>query len=200
MAWQFKMHQQRKEDRGDAWQRSHPYNGCTLVVWQYAGHWSWLALGYKLQHDWPLFDLCLCGEVAWGDFEFPPSIWGDDSDTWWCVMFVASPHWWHASVPRGYHTGRPDGVDDDALGVWSGSSSCWGDEDQRCTLLIWLLAKDFQAAYEGAVRVGDWAWCDSGGAEDAWPSWPHIFAILGEDHALHWQDPECCGCCLPEVL
>jgi len=46
-------------------------------------------------------------------------------------------------------------------------------------LPIWLLVEDFQAAYEGSVGVGDRTWCDSGGAEDAGPGYPHIFAILG---------------------
>jgi hypothetical protein len=36
-----------------------------------------------------------------------------------------------------------------------------------------------------AVSVGEGAWCDSGGAEVARPSCPHIFAILGGDHVIH---------------
>jgi len=52
-------------------------------------------------------------------------------------------------------------------------------------LLIWLLAEDFQGAFEGAEGFGDRVWCDSGGAEVAGPDCPHIFAILGGDHALH---------------
>jgi len=127
VAWQFKMHQQQKEDRSDAWFRDHPYHGCTMVGRQIAGHWSWLTSGYQLQHDWPWSHLCLCGEVARGYFVLPPSVWGDDNDTWWCVMFVASPHWWHASVQRVHITGRGGIMDGDVLGVWSGWSSCWGE-------------------------------------------------------------------------
>jgi len=124
---------------------------------------------------------------------------GDDSNTWWCVLFATSPHWWHVSIPRDYHMGRRGGVDGDALGVLSGWSSCWGDLYKRCTLSIWLLEEDFQRAYVGAVGVGDWAWCDSRGAKDAGPGCPHIFVILDGDHALHWQEPKWCGCCLPKV-
>jgi len=103
-----------------------------------------------------------------------------------CGMFAASPHWRHAPVPRVHITGRGDENDGDILGVWSGWCSYWVRKDQRCTLLIWLLAEDFQGAFEGVVGFGDWVWwCDWGGAEVAGPGCPHIFAILGGDHALH---------------
>jgi len=52
-------------------------------------------------------------------------------------------------------------------------------------LSIKLLEEDFQVAYVGLVGFGDSVWCDYGGAQVVGPGCPHIFALLGGDHALH---------------
>ena len=146
MARKFKMRQQREEDWRNTWWREQGYNGSIVVARWTKCHLSYLALGYQLQPYWPRSMFCICGEVARGDFEIPSFIWGDDSDTWWCVLFAASPHRWQAFVPREYFKGRCSEDDYSIFGVYHGKCYWGGEWHQRCTCPVRLLEEDFQGA------------------------------------------------------